>query len=129
MPPFTFNNPEHKELRRKLRRDPSLGEKVLWQYLCNRQFHGLKFRRQHGIGKYVVDFYCAEAKVAVEVDGDFHAEPTAVAYDRERDSYIRQHGVRVIRFIAIDVIGNTDDVLNTLQKELKRYTYLPRLYD
>lgn len=67
-----FNRKSQKLTRRNLRNRPTCSEKIIWHYLCGSNLGGYKFRRQQGIGPYVVDFYCPEAKLAVEIDGDSH---------------------------------------------------------
>ncbi len=74
---------------RKSMTSPELG---LWLGLKNRQLGGFKFRRQHPVGPYILDFYCAEARLAVEIDGDIHNEPDQIAHDRRRDAYFDELG-------------------------------------
>ena len=68
----TFNRPEQTSYRRDLRKASSLAERILWRSLRNRQVGGCKFRRQHGIEQYIVDFYCPELMLAIEIDGPHH---------------------------------------------------------
>jgi very-short-patch-repair endonuclease len=82
---------------RKSLTSPELG---LWLRLKNRKHGGFKFRRQHPIGPYVLDFYCAEARPAVEIDGEVHNSPDQVAHDRRRDAYFREHGIETLRLGA-----------------------------
>ena len=77
----------HVERQKELRSDPTPAEYALWQFLRAKQLNGKKFRRQHGIGPYIVDFYCDEGKIVVEVDGSVHDTNEAVEYDQERDNY------------------------------------------
>ena len=72
----------------------------LWLRLKNRQLGGFKFRRQHPIGPYILDFYCAEARLAVEIDGDIQAHPDQIAHDRRRDAYFRKQGIATLRLGA-----------------------------
>jgi very-short-patch-repair endonuclease len=81
----------------QLRRTLTRAEARLWTALRRRDVDGLKFRRQHPIGPYVLDFYCAERRLAVEVDGGVHDNDEAVAYDRARTKWLARQGVRVIR--------------------------------
>jgi very-short-patch-repair endonuclease len=90
----------------------------LWSQLRGKQFEALKFRRQHGIGPYIVDFYCPERAVVIEVDGDNHAETRQVIKDRKRDRYLEALGLRVIRYTNDDVLNNVEGVMETLVKEL-----------
>ena len=96
-----------KELRRPL----TPQERTLWQRLRNRQLNGLKFRRQHFIHHFILDFYCHEHQLAVEIDGDSHAEPAQLRYDQARTEWLAEHGIRVIRFTNREVEHNLAGVL------------------
>jgi very-short-patch-repair endonuclease len=87
----------------------SLPEIMLWQRLRNSQL-GLKFRRQHPIGPYVADFYCREAKLIIEIDGDAHNRGTNPQRDLVRDSFMIQNGFDVLRIAAADVLRDADAV-------------------
>lgn len=86
------------ELCRKLRVEGTEPEKMLWQCLRGRGFAGLKFRRQHPIGRYIADFYCAEAKLVLELDGPHHEDLEEREYDAIRDEYLNARGLRILRF-------------------------------
>jgi very-short-patch-repair endonuclease len=88
---------------RALRRSPSLPEGLLWQQLRTRP-GDLKFRRQHPIGPYIVDFYCPAARPVVEVDGESHDMGDRPARDARRDCWLRERGLRVVRLDAADVM-------------------------
>ena len=83
---------------RTMRREPTRAEEVLWGALRRNQVAGLKFRRQHPVGRFVLDFYCASCKLAVEVDGDVHDEQTE--RDAERTKVLERYGYRVLRRTA-----------------------------
>lgn len=83
---------------RELRRRMTPCEARLWHLLRNRALHGLKFRRQHPIGGYVADFCCPEKRLIVELDGSIHSKSDQQEYDRERDSYLRSAGFKILRF-------------------------------
>lgn len=85
---------------RALRRAMTEPERVLWAMLRRKQ-HGLRFRRQHAMGPYILDFYCAEAKLCAEVDGPVHEE--RVEHDARRTAWLNDQGVRVVRFTVADV--------------------------
>jgi very-short-patch-repair endonuclease len=89
---------------RALRREMTLPEVVLWQVLRGRRLQGLKFRRQHALGPFILDFYCDEARLAVEVDGALHADQGSGQYDAERDAYVARYGVRTLRLSATVVL-------------------------
>jgi len=119
-PKYLFNNPKLKTLRRKLRNNIPKAEVILWSKLQGRRFKGLKFRRQYGIGRYVVDFYCHKLNLAIEVDGDSHFTSSAEKYDKRRQEYIESKGVKVIRYNNNDVYKNLDGVLEDLLYKVGR---------
>lgn len=96
---------------RELRRPQTPAERVLWARLRNRQI-GPKFRRQHPIGRFIVDFYCAEAGLAIEIDGDSHVEQAE--YDAERTAWLAEQGCRVIRFTNRQIHQQIDAVLEAI---------------
>ena len=92
---------EHTNLAQALRRNPTKEEARLWyQFL---RYYPLQFRRQFQIGRYIVDFYCAKAKLVVELDGSQHCEPEAIAYDLERTQFLESKGLFVLRLSNLDV--------------------------
>jgi very-short-patch-repair endonuclease len=99
---------------RELRRTATDAENLLWQLLRNRQLAGAKFRRQHPLRGYILDFYCHDARLTVELDGSGHAEPTQAAYDAERTRILQAEGVRVLRFWNNEVLQRTTDVLEAI---------------
>ena len=84
--------------RRDLRRDSTDAEMLLWKCLRDRRLEGLKFRRQYPCGPFIIDFYCAEKSLAIELDGGQHFAPAAQAYDERRTAFLRREGIVVIRF-------------------------------
>ena len=100
-----------KERAREMRRNPTEPEMLLWRNLSNRQLGGCKFRRQEVIGRAIVDFYCPSTRLAVEVDGDTHADPER---DARRDAYLRQFGLTVMHVRNEDVMRNMDGVLQAI---------------
>jgi very-short-patch-repair endonuclease len=112
------NNVSLKPLRRQLRSALTPAEAVLWKQLQNRQLAGRKFRRQHSVGPYVLDFYCPRERIAVELDGAAHDHERAVERDEARASYLRSVGIRVVRFENRDVIENLEGVLRAIEAEL-----------
>ena len=96
---------------RKLRREMSPPEAILWQVLRERP-EGLKFRRQHPVGPFVADFYCPSRKLIVEVDGMAHAMGDTPERDERRDGWLREHGFRVVRIPAADVLNDPEAALN-----------------
>lgn len=101
------------------RRDQTDAEKALWQYLRNRQLNGYKFRRQYPIKNYILDFYCVEKQLAIELDGSQHI--SRKHYDNKRTVELRALGIHVIRFWNNDVLQNIDgaleQILITIEKQ------------
>lgn len=104
---------EAKARAKKLRREMSLPEVLLWQRLKLRP-NGLKFRRQHDAGKYVLDFYCREVRLIVEVDGIAHDMGDRPERDEQRDAEFTAKGFHVLRIPATDVLRNPDDVAESI---------------
>ena len=100
---------QNHERERRLRRDQTEAERVLWQHLRDRRLLGWKFRRQHRIGPYFADFVCAEAGLVIELDGSQHL--TQQRRDETRTRLLDTHGFRVVRFWNDDVLRDTDLVL------------------
>ncbi|MEQ6334171.1 DUF559 domain-containing protein [Sphingobium sp. MK2] len=94
---------------RKLRRDLSLPEVLLWQRLRG-QATGLKFRRQHPIGSYIADFYCSSLKLVIEVDGEVHNRADRPARDLHRDRFMEENGYQVLRIAASEILKDADIV-------------------
>ncbi|MBI3283316.1 MAG: endonuclease domain-containing protein [Burkholderiales bacterium] len=101
---------------REMRRQMPDAETLLWQLLRNRRVAGVKFRRQHTVGRYILDFYCAEKQLAIELDGGQHAEQSA--YDSRRDAYLNEHGVQVLRFWNNQMLQETEAVLEVIYSAL-----------
>lgn len=111
--------PRNVGLARKLRKAMTLPEILLWQRLYKSP-DGVKFRRQVSIDLYVLDFYCAKAKVAVEVDGFVHDMGDNPQRDEERDSFLRENGIEVLRIPAADVLKSPDEVADGVVRYCKR---------
>lgn len=98
---------------RELRREMTLAEKLLWSRLRNKRLDGLKFRRQHPLGPFIADFYCAAQRLVVEIDGDIHdLQP---GRDAARTEQFEQYGCRVIRFRNEQVLNDIEDVLAAIE--------------
>jgi very-short-patch-repair endonuclease len=104
---------------RALRRPLSPPEARLWAQVRAHRLQGFKFRRQHPIGPYIVDFYCPAARLAVEIDGATHDHPARAAHDRRRTTWLAAQGVRVIRIAAVDVRDELDAVLRFIVSVVK----------
>jgi type I restriction enzyme R subunit len=99
---------------RELRRDQTLAEEVLWELLRDRQLCGAKFRRQHQFGDYICDFFCSDAKLVVECDGQVHSESASRKHDAKRDAYLKSQGLVVRRFANDRVVNETEAVLQEI---------------
>jgi len=105
------NQKRLKIIRRSLRNDATSAEATLWQGLKKTQLRGRKFRRQHSIGPYIVDFYCPAEKLAVELDGEVHNDPGRQDYDAAREAFLRKQGLRIVRFENREVFEDLEVVL------------------
>ena len=94
-------------------------EKTLWHHLRNRKVAGCKFRRQYSLGPYVLDFFCYESKLAIEMDGRQHGELKAQAHDAKRDMYLKMHGIRIKRIWNFQLRENLDGVLAGIRMTLE----------
>lgn len=126
MPRATRGQAGHLDLKRRLRSDMTGSETRLWSRQRARQLQGLKFRRQHGIGPYIVDFYCPEQFLVIEVDGDSHADADQILKDQLRDRYSQSLGLRVVRYINDDILKNLDRALEDLADRLSSGSTSPR---
>lgn len=113
-----FNKPEYKERRQKLRNNMTEPEKKLWEILRNKQM-GVKFRRQHGIGYYIADFYCPELKMVIEVDGKSHFSEEGKAYDKIRDDFMLSLDIITIRLKNDDVMKNIEGVYQYIKNQIE----------
>jgi very-short-patch-repair endonuclease len=111
-----YNKIETNGRRKELRNRMTPSEKKLWGYLRGSQFKGLKFRRQHSIGDYIVDFYCPELRLVIEIDGDSHFVAGARKYDERRENFIKSFKISCLRFTNQDVTKNIEGVLLKLEK-------------
>jgi very-short-patch-repair endonuclease len=105
---------------RILRRGMSLPEVILWQALRKGKLARLRFRRQHPVGPYILDFYCASARLAIEVDGFAHDTAAGVRHDKRREAWLAERGVQVLRVSARDVLR--DEALEAVLLEIRRVT-------
>lgn len=111
--------PEIEEAARRLRKNLTKAEAILWEKLRNKQLDGLRFRCQHPVGSFILDFYCPSRKLVIEIDGDIHKERTE--YDNARTSKLEEYGYRVIRFSNERVMKDLQGVLD----EIKRVAFAP----
>ena len=109
-----FNKKKYIKLRQHLRKNMTEAEIFLWSKIKGKQLNGLKFRRQCGINNYIVDFYCPELKLAIEIDGDVHGYYSQIVSDKQRQRAIEALGIKVLRYTNNDIIRNIDSVLQDI---------------
>lgn len=114
---FIFNNPKYKQRRKELRNSLGLPEIILWNQLKSSKL-GVKFRRQYGVGLYVIDFYCYEKHLGIELDGETHNNNLAQQYDKIRTDFIEQHNIKIIRFQNLQILNNLNGVVEEIKKNL-----------
>src|SRR5687768_4768289 len=116
------NNRDHSRrllgFAREMRHEQTDAERRMWMLLRDRKLSGFKFRRQHPIANYIVDFFCIRAKLVVELDGGQHSDPTALEYDSRRTAALNELGIRVLRFWDHDMLRDCDSVLETIYNAL-----------
>ena len=103
---------------RELRRQSTDAEAALWWHLRNRRLGGFKFRRQHPCGPFILDFFCLEAGLAIELDGGQHFQSNAVIYDGRRTRYLPRRGIQVVRFPTDQAFRDTDRMLVSIAAHL-----------
>ena len=115
---FIRNDPILKQRRRQLRRNQTEAEKTFWMHVRNRQFYGIKFFRQYSMGSYILDFYCPELKLAIELDGGQHTQDDNQEYDFARSAYLKAQGINVMRFWNHEVLNDAESVLTQIAKNI-----------
>jgi very-short-patch-repair endonuclease len=105
------------ERRRELRSNQTKAEKILWWYLRDRKT-GVKFKRQHSLGGYILDFYCADKKIIIELDGEIHNTEEAKKYDAVRDKYFKELGYIILRFLNSEVENDIEKVLDKIEDRI-----------
>ena len=110
--------PSTQEYARELRHRTTEAEQKLWELLRSRRLKGKKFRRQHAIANYVVDFYCNECKLVIELHGNFHTETETKDYDASRTALLNELGLTVLRFWNEEVIKDPSKVLQRISDHL-----------
>jgi len=113
-----FNKTSEKEKRRKLRKDQTFCEKIMWTYLRDRKTLGYKFRRQYSVDHYVINFYCPELKLAIELDGSIHDEPDQIEYDKHRQDYLEKFGITFLRITNDELMSNSNIAFKKIEKEI-----------
>ena len=115
-----------KNAAKELRNNTTKQEQYLWQYLSKSQLMGYKFRRQQPIGNYIVDFYCSELKFVIELDGGQHNEKEEIEYDKERDKFLKQSGLHVLRIWNNDINNNIEGVIEQIKTTMSSLIKSPK---
>ena len=113
------NHPMTKEFRQQLRREETPTERMLWKYLRKKQLDGFRFRQQHGFGPYVLDFYCPELRLCIELDGGVHDEVEQKEKDADRTVFLNENRIYVIRFRNEEVEENIENALNRIREYIR----------
>jgi very-short-patch-repair endonuclease len=116
-----YNRTSEKAKRQQLRWNMTKTEFMLWQKLKGKQLEGVKFRSQYGVSQFVVDFYCTEHKLAIEIDGESHFLLGAREYDQERQAFIESVGIQFLRFTNNEVHGNLEGVLERIIQKIGEF--------
>lgn len=114
--PKHINNQKHlKDFRKNLRKNLTPSEAKLWLCLKNKQLEGKRFRRQFSVGNFILDFYCPQQKIAIELDGKHHYTPEGRMVDEERDAFLSDQGIKFLRFENIRVLKQIENVLEKIK--------------
>ncbi len=105
------------EIRRDLRQGATFAEQLLWKEIRNGKLNKLKFKRQHSIGNYIPDFYCASKRLIIELDGEVHNSKEQKQKDKERDEHLISMEYKILRFTNDEVIRNMEKVLKEIEKQ------------
>jgi len=114
-----FNKYREKEKRRYLRKNMTRAEKHLWQELRNRKIQNQRFLRQFSIGSYVLDFYCPNLRLAIEVDGVTHNTNDEIEYDKQRQAEIENLGIVFLRFYNDEIFKDINKVIKKIEKKIE----------
>lgn len=116
---FHGASPDSFEKARALRNNATEAENELWRHIRRKQLEGLRFRRQHPVSSFILDFYCHEARLAIELDGPIHNNPDQKSYDEERNKVIESLGIRTLRFKNEDIFKKLNETLRIIGMEGK----------
>ena len=104
---------------RRFRKNPTAAERIVWNALRGRKLGGWKFRRQHPIQQFVLDFYCREKRIAIEIDGSVHYRTETAEYDAERTAFLSRYGIRILRFPNDRVMEDLPGVLEEIARVME----------
>ena len=114
-----FNIKELKEVRKALRLNGTSAEAVMWTQIKGRKINGRKWRRQFSVGPFIIDFYCPELRLGIELDGAPHYAPGGNEADEARSRYLREEGIRILRFENKDIWTSLEGVIETIDRETR----------
>ena len=114
-----YNKASERANRKKLRDNSTEAENILWEFLRNKKLLELKFKRQYSIDHYVLDFYCPKLKLAIELDGKIHLKKEVRNHDENRDGYLSEFGIRILRIKNEVVLNDVEEVLKLIEKEIR----------
>ncbi len=117
-----YNKNQYKNNRKRLRNNSTNAEIILWNYLKEKKLLGFKFRRQYGVDQFILDFYSTELKLAVELDGKVHLENKIKQHDENRDAYLKDLGITIIRINNDEVYKDINLVLEKITNKIKETT-------
>lgn len=115
-----YNRIHLKTRRKELRHHQTEAERTVWNMVRNRQILNLKFFRQYSVGSYILDFYCPETRLAIEIDGGQHNEPENLLHDEERTKFLNEQNIKVIRFWNTEVLQNKVGVCQVIYDTLNK---------
>jgi very-short-patch-repair endonuclease len=116
-----------KELARKLRNNATKAERVLWHSLQGKQCFGYDFHRQKPLGNYILDFFCQELMLAIEVDGVSHNQESVQIKDKEKEEFLNSIGVKVLRFLDDEIYPENRDALRAIEEYVLSFEKLNRI--
>jgi very-short-patch-repair endonuclease len=114
-----YNRTSERGIRKRLRKESKEAEEILWYHLRNRLLNGIKFRRQYSVGKYILDFYSPENKLAVEVDGEIHLNKEVKGNDELREEYIKRFGISILRLTNEMIKEDIKTALKLIEEQIK----------
>jgi len=117
---FMHNYKYLKQKRKDLRNNGTSSEAFLWKHLSKKQLHGRKFRRQHSIGNYIVDFFCPSEQLIIELDGEIHNDPLTQEKDKIRGEFLENLNFKILRFENKMVFDNLPSVLKEISGSFKK---------
>jgi very-short-patch-repair endonuclease len=111
------------EKAKLLRKSETNAEKLLWERLKSKKFYGYKYRRQHPISQFMVDFCCHELKLVIEVDGEIHNKPEKKEYDENRTAELEKYELKILRFTNNEIENDIEQVLHSIANVLQSPPY------